>query len=426
MSIKAILLGAGIRGAEVYAKHALQYPEELEFVAVAEPDVEKREAFARLHHIDAGQTYGDWREVFERPRFADAVLICMQDRMHYEAAMAALGRGYHVLLEKPMSPSPTECIEIEAAARRNQRVLTICYVLRYTPFWSGIRQVIEQGGIGKVVNIQLRENIGFGHMAHSYVRGPWRNTAESSPLVLAKSCHDLDIILWLMNQDCRRLTSFGSLFHFKKENMPEGATEYCTDGCIHADNCCYSDLRFYLGEGRRRALHFTQEGSDESIRETIRSTPFGRCVYRCDNDVVDHQVINMEFANGATASFTLSAFTHDSTRTVHISGTRGEIRGNMTDQSFTVYDFVSGTERNVRVHDEGSEGCTQMMREFCQLAAEPDNPHAIESLRGSLQSHMMAFAAEESRLSQGMPIEIQEMIMRYRLSSAKALASAGV
>ncbi|MBN3526609.1 Gfo/Idh/MocA family protein [Paenibacillus apiarius] len=424
MSVKAILLGAGVRGAEVYAKHALQYPEELQFVAVAEPDGERRASFAREYNIPGEHAYADWKEVFQQPRFADAVFICTQDRMHYDAAMTALEKGYHVLLEKPISPSPIECVEIEEAALRHRRILTICYVLRYTPFWSTIKQIIDRGDIGKVVNIQLNENVGFAHMAHSYVRGNWRSAEHSSPIILAKSCHDLDMILWLMAQDCKRLTSFGSLFQFKKENMPEGATEHCTDGCPHVEDCCYSDLRYYLGEGRRRALHFSTDLSDESIRETVGHTPYGRCVYRCDNDVVDHQVVNMEFENGATASFTLSAFTHDSSRSVQISGTRGEIRGNMQQQSFTVFDFASNRSQEIKVHDGGSEGCSIMLSEFCHLVKYPNDPYAQASLRGSVQSHMMSFAAEESRLHHGKPIEISEITQRYRrFSGCEAVGS---
>lgn len=424
MSVKAILLGAGVRGADVYAQHALQFPEELEIVAVAEPDEERRAVFAREHHIQAEYVFSDWKEALQGARYADAVMICTQDRMHYEATMMALEQGYHVLLEKPISPSPEECVEIEAAARRCNRIVLVCYVLRYTPFWSSIKQVIDAGSIGRIVNIQLCENIGFSHMAHSYVRGHWSKTSESSPMILAKSCHDLDIILWLMQQDCRRLTSFGSLFHFRRENKPADAPLYCTDGCPHVNECCYADLRYYLGEGRRRALHFTKDPTDEHIRDVIRETPYGRCVFQCDNDVVDHQVVNMEFRNGATASFTLSAFTHDSSRMVQISGTSGEIRGNLEKQTFIVYDFVHDTSQEIHVHDEGREGCTVMMHEFCRLvSSRPHNRSDLSAvLRGSVQSHMMAFAAERSRLHDGMPMDIQELTRYYQQVVSNPLA----
>lgn len=421
MTIKAILIGAGIRGADVYAPYARSHPQEIRFVAVAEPDRRRRASFAEEYRIPAEQAYEDWRAVLQKPRFADAVWICTQDRMHYEVAMTALKQGYHVLLEKPISPSPQECLELEEEARRNNRLLTICHVLRYTPFWSGIKQIIDQGDIGKIVDIQLRENIGYAHMAHSYVRGNWNNTATASPMILAKSCHDLDLIAWLMGQDCERLSSFGSLFHFTKEEAPEGATERCSDGCPHVKECCFVDHRYYMGEGRRRAKHFSEELSDEQIRTLLPDSPYGRCVYHCDNDVVDHQNVSMQFGSGATASFSLSAFTHDSSRMVQISGTRGEIRGNMAEQSFTVFTFADEGRREVLVEDAGREGTDLMLHEFCEQVA-CFTGSSLTSAAASIQSHMMAFAAEESRLRGGQCLDMEQVVARYRSQTGLRLS----
>lgn len=413
MTIKAILVGAGVRGANVYAPYARNHPHQLQFVAVAEPDPLRRASFAVDYDIPNEHVYEDWHEVLQKPRFADAVWICTQDRMHYDVAMQALKQGYHVLLEKPISPSPLECLELEEAARRSNRLLTICHVLRYTPFWSGIHQIIQDGGIGKVVDIQLRENIGYAHMAHSYVRGNWNNAASASPMILAKSCHDLDLISWLMGEECIRLSSFGSLLHFKKDQAPEGATERCSDGCPHVKSCCYVDQRYYMGEGRRHAQHFSEDLSDEMIRKYLPHTPYGRCVYHCDNDVVDHQNVNLQFGNGATASFSLSAFTHDSSRTIQISGTHGEIRGNMAKQSFKVYSFADGGSTEIQVKDDGREGTDRMLHEFCEQV-EFFSGSSLTSVSASLQSHMMAFAAEESRMNNGQCLELEHVVSRYR------------
>lgn len=413
MSVKAIMIGAGIRGAQVYAPYALNHPEQLQFVAVAEPNYTRRTTFAQQHSLSSEQVYHDWHEVLQKPCFADVVFICTQDQMHYELAMMALKRGYHVLLEKPISPSPMECLELEQMARQCNRLLIVCHVLRYTPFWSSIQQIVQAGTIGQVIDIQMRENIGYAHMAHSYVRGNWNSSQTSSPMILSKSCHDLDLISWLMGHDCERITSFGSLLHFKKENAPEGATKYCSDGCPHAETCCYVDYRYYLGEGRRRASHFTTELSDERIVQELRQSQYGRCVYHCDNDVVDHQNVNMQFMNGATASFSLSAFTHDSSRVLQISGTRGEIRGDMSKQSFTVYDFQSGERQEHCVKDEGHEGIDIMLRELCHHVSGYSSDE-LTSARASLQSHMMAFAAEESRVNNGKMIELEQLIDHYR------------
>ncbi|WP_195574661.1 Gfo/Idh/MocA family protein [Paenibacillus sp. 1001270B_150601_E10] len=410
MSIKAILVGAGVRGATVYAPYALKYPDELTFVAVAEPDDERRTSFAKKHHIPVERQYKDWKEALTESRDADAVMICTHDRMHYEQTMNALELDYHVLLEKPISPFPMECLAMERKATEKGRLLTICHVLRYTPFWSTINRLIRRGDIGNIVSIQLTEHIGFAHMAHSYVRGHWNRSEESSPLILSKSCHDLDLIAWLMGQDCKRISSFGSLTHFRPEHAPAGAPKRCSDGCPHLESCCYADFRYYLGEGRRHAAHFTEDLSDEGILRALPHTPYGRCVYACDNDVVDHQIVNMEFKNGATAAFHLSAFTHDSTRRVHIMGTHGEIQGSLADQTFNVFDFASGSQNRVQVQDGGKEGTESMLREFCRQVKQHHTAPALTSIEASIQSHMLAFAAEESRVQQGTVIDLPAFI----------------
>nr|WP_097676151.1 Gfo/Idh/MocA family oxidoreductase [Paenibacillus aquistagni] len=414
MSIKAILIGAGVRGANVYAPYALKYPDELTFVAVAEPDEERRTSFARKHGIPAEHQYKDWKEALNQARYADAVMICTHDRMHFEQAMNALDLGYHVLLEKPISPFPKECLAMEKRAKEKGRLLTICHVLRYTPFWSTINRLIRRGDIGNIISIQLTEHIGFAHMAHSYVRGQWNQAEQSSPLILSKSCHDLDLIAWLMGQECTRISSFGSLSHFRREHAPAGATERCSDGCPHLDTCCYADFRYYLGDGRRHAAHFTEDLSDEGILKALPHTPYGRCVYACDNDVVDHQIVNMEFHSGATAAFHLSAFTHDSTRRVHIMGTHGEIQGNLSEQTFTVYDFATGNENRVQVQDGGKEGTEAMLREFCRHVRQHHAASALTSVEASIQSHMMAFAAEHSRISQGAVVDLPLFIEQHK------------
>lgn len=228
--ITAALLGAGMRGEMAYASYALSHPDEIQFVAVAEPDRTKRERFRELHSIPEEMCFQGWEELLEKPRLADALLVCTQDSMHYEPSIKALKAGYHLLVEKPMSPNPLECIRMGELARERQRVFSVCHVLRYTPFFSTIKKLLAEGRIGKLVSIQHNENVGFWHQAHSFVRGNWGNSGKSSPMILAKCCHDMDILLWLVGAQCKRLSSFGSLMHFRKEEAPEGAPMRCLDG----------------------------------------------------------------------------------------------------------------------------------------------------------------------------------------------------
>lgn len=414
--ITAILVGAGARGARDYAPYALDYPHELKFSAVAEPDEERRSRFAGEHGIAPDRCFGGWKELFRQPRMADIALICTQDQMHYEPTMLALRAGYHVLLEKPMSPSPEECLEMERTAKENDRLLTVCHVLRYTPFWSKIKQLVQEGRIGEIVSIQLNENVGYWHMAHSFVRGNWNRSDKSSPMILAKSCHDMDILSWLMDQPCVRVSSYGSLMHFHEGNAPAGSTDRCLDGCAVEQECPYSAQRFYLsGEGRRWAWHFTQDLSKEAIVSGLKTSPYGRCVYKSDNNVVDHQVVNLEFANGATATFSMCGFTMKQERIVQIMGTKGQISGR--ENQITLYDFVSEEVNEIAVHvpDSGhGGGDAGIVRRFLQEVRLNRSGGSLTSASASVQSHMMAFAAEHSRANNGKSLDLREFAQSFK------------
>lgn len=408
--ITAVLLGAGGRGRFAYGAFAEQFPRELAFVAVADPDKERREWFASRHGIAAESAFEGWEDVLEREKMADIAVICTQDRMHFAPTMKALQKGYHVLLEKPMSPLPEECVKMEDEARKHDRLLTICHVLRYSPFWQTIKRMLQAGRIGKPVSLQLNENVGYYHIAHSFVRGQWRNADHSSPMILAKSCHDLDLIGWLMEQPCVRVSSYGSLSHFRREHMPEGAAERCTDGCAAEERCPYSSLKIYLRpEGEEWARFITQDLSRDGIVQALESGPFGRCVYRCDNNVVDHQAVNMEFADGATASFVMSGFTHDCTRQVQIMGTHGEIRGVMEENLIRVYDFAANDRQDYTIVPPGGMhggGDEELMRSFLREVRSYSGGESLTSAAASVQSHLMAFAAERSRLENGRSIDL--------------------
>ncbi|MCC3375253.1 Gfo/Idh/MocA family protein [Cohnella sp. REN36] len=414
--ITAVLLGAGSRGRYIYGPYAEKYPNDLRIVAVAEPDEMRRRQFAEKHGIGEDNAFASWERVFEQGRIADAMIVSTLDRMHYAPTMKALALGYHVLLEKPMSPDPTECVRLSQASSAGGRLLVVSHVLRYSPFWAGIKRTIEAGEIGKIAGIQLTENVGYRHMTHSYVRGNWRKSAETSPMILAKSCHDLDILSWLMDEPCISVSSFGSLLHFRAEHAPEGATDRCIDGCAVERDCPFSALRLYRQPPDHPwARYITGDLSPEGIDKALREGSFGRCVYRCDNDVVDHQVVSLSFASGASATFTMSGFTEGGSRRVQIMGTRGEITGDMEEGTFTLYRFSTGERVEVRcgVAGDGHGGGDEVMvgafvkhvREFERSAAA-----GLTSASASLQSHLMAFAAERSRLNGGQAVRIPEMI----------------
>ena len=413
-TITAVLVGAGGRGAGAYAPYALSHPDELKIVAVAEPDGIRREKVRTNYNITKEMCFESWEDLIDRPQLADTALICTQDRMHYEPAIKLMGKGYHLLLEKPMATDPLECIKIAEYAEWHQRKVCVCHVLRYTPFFSQIKNLIMQGRIGKIIAIQHNENVGYWHQAMSYVRGPWRRSDLASPMILAKCCHDMDIILWLTGSNCKRIASYGSLSFFRKENAPKDAPEYCQEGCPYEAECPWYAPRFYL-----KNPQFLEWGTgvDQSAdyrvkMAALRHSTHGRCVFQCDNDVVDHQVAIMELENDITVAFTMCAFTNEINRTLKIMGTKGELRANMVRNEIEVTEFVSSRvevyklQQSLEGHAGGDEG---LMRDFVRFM-QPDYQGEVKSsARVSLQSHLMAFAAEKSRL-EGITVQMDDYV----------------
>lgn len=411
-TMTAIVIGAGDRGSRAYAPYALTYPNELKIVGVAEPGVERRTRLQQTHDIPEVNCFESWEEILSSgQKMADIAIICTLDRNHFKPTMRALELGYHVLLEKPMSPDPMECIAMEQAAKKYNRQLTICHVLRYTEFWSTIKKVIAKGEIGEVVSLQLNENVEAMHMSHSFVRGNWNNKEKSSPMILQKSCHDMDIISFVIGKECKRVSSYGSLMHFKEENAPAGAPQRCLEGCPVELECPFHAGRYYLGEGRGWAKKFTEDYTNEGIIQALQETPYGKCVYRSDNNVVDHQVVNMEFEDGATATFSMCGFTREQTRIVQIMGTKGEIRGNMEDNSISIFNFLTRHETVIKFdHPVGGHGGGDngIVRTFLREIQFGNNEDGVSSASASVRSHLMAFAAEDSRLNEGQSIQIDE------------------
>ncbi|PZM65360.1 Gfo/Idh/MocA family protein [Paenibacillus dendritiformis] len=415
--VKLALIGAGLRGVN-YTNYALEHPGEVEVVAVAEPVEDRRMSFKQAHRLPDEMCYADWREMLNQPKLADAVLICTQDYMHYEPTMRALECGYHVLLEKPMSPDPLECIRMGERARRSGLVFSICHVLRYTRFFGTMKQMLEEGRIGRLMSIQHNENVGYWHQAHSFVRGNWRNADETSPMILAKSCHDMDILLWLAGDSCTNVSSFGSLSHFTAENAPAGAPKRCLDGCPAAEECLYYAPKTYLtDEDNWMKLAISDDQSYEGRLKAIQEGPYGRCVYDCDNNVVDHQVVSMDFRNEVTAVFTMSAFTKECSRTIKLMGTEGEIRGAMEKNEIELIRFDRNEPELISLempgghagHGGGDEG---LIRDFIRLVADGGMAQGLTSADISVQSHMMAFAAEQARVT-GQVVHLPAYLERF-------------
>lgn len=400
--ITAVLIGAGDRG-RVYTKYGVEHPEHMTVVAVAEPNEEKRKQLQETHNIPDSHVYNSWEELLAQPKLADAAIICTLDNMHYEPTKLALEKDYHILLEKPMSNSAKESALLgQLAENYPNKVFSICHVLRYTKFFMTLKDLLDQEVIGKVMTINHNEYVGRVHQSHSFVRGNWGNSKKESPMILQKCCHDMDILLWLVGADCKKISSFGSLDYFTEENAPEGAPKRCLDGCPAEKECPYSATKVYLGEEPGWAKAVCPDLTLEGRKKFIETSQYGRCVYHCDNDVVDHQVVNMYFANNVTAHLTMTAFCKDGGRHIKIMGTEGEITGDMDYNKITVKSFPSEEEK---VYDTTPEigghggGDTGIMRDFVELVRLDGKEKGKTHASISVQSHMMSFAAEEARLT---------------------------
>ncbi len=413
--VTAILIGAGQRGADAYATYALRYPNELKFVAVAEPREDRRQEFQTLHGISEENCTSDWRELLERPKFADCVLICTQDKMHFEPLKLAAQKGYDILCEKPITPDKGELLAIRQLAMEYDGIISVAHVLRYSPFFTKIKELLAEGRIGTLMNIQHMECVGYWHMAHSFVRGNWRNSSESCPMIMAKCCHDFDILLWLVGTSCQSVSSFGDRSLFCEERAPKGAPQYCMDGCAHRDTCPYYAPRFYLEhpkakeDGFRRVVTMAED--DAGLLDALKKGPYGRCVYHCDNDVADHQIVNMEFEGGVTVSLTMSAFTDRCERIIRLQGSHGQISGWMEDNRIEVVDFATGqkTVIDLNAPSGGHSGSdAAMMKQFVRMIAQKDKERNLSSAVSAVDSHLLALAAEKSRKNGGAAVILEE------------------
>jgi len=403
--VEVIVIGAGGRG-NAYGNYALQYPQQLKVIGVAEPDDMRRERFIRLHDIQPDMVFDSWQTLLASgEKRASSAFNCTMDRDHFASTMQLLELGYDVLLEKPMTPIPEENLRLVQKAEETGRLLQVCHVLRYTPFWATLRSVVQSGVLGRIIHVTHHENLIYYHMAHSFVRGNWRAEQTSGPMILSKCCHDLDVLLWITGQKVRRLQSFGSLTHFRPENAPAGAPLRCTDGCPAADECKFEATKLYAVDG----LGFPQNAvswipTKEARLEALKTGWYGRCVYFCDNDVVDHQTVNMELDDGATVTLVMNGHGDEECRSIRWDGSKATLFGKFSasGDELRIHHHLSAKVEHVPIatrdssgHGGGDFGIVRShLRSLCG-----QTDHNTSSARESLESHLLAFAAEASRKS---------------------------
>jgi predicted dehydrogenase len=418
--VRVGIIGAGNRGIGAYGAYLLRRPDLAQVIAIADPRTDRLLDAGEKHGVTADHLYDTWETLLRTETELDAVIIATPDQLHLRPALAAMTHPVSILLEKPICPTELEVRQLLDTARRQHADVTVAHVLRYTPFFTRIKELLDRGVIGTLQSIRHTEHIGYWHFAHSYVRGIWRRLDQASPMILAKSCHDFDILMWLIGDTCLELSSFGGLGHFTRANAPDGATDRCDQGCKVERTCPYSAQRIYLEkfppEDRWPHNVLSLDTSPEGLATALHDGPYGRCVYMCDNDVMDHQVVGMRFANGVNATMNVSAFTRDNTRTIHLMGSHGEIAGDFFGNEITVSDFRTSDTRTsqLTLHSDGYHGGGDdaMMADFIGRVQDRlrrgDVPPPLTSLEESVGGHLMAFAAETSRLSGGRVVPREE------------------
>ena len=400
--VSIVAIGAGNR-TNKYLEYVKQHPDRVRLVGVVELNDIRRQSVAERFGLKPSQCYADYHDFFRNPVQTDAVMVCTPENMHFEPTMLAIEAGYHVLLEKPIAQTLEECQAIGEAARKKGVLVSVCHVLRYHPYFMKVKELVDSGELGHIISINHRTSVGVDRAAHGFVRGIWRSERLSNPMLMSKCCHDIDFLLWLTKTPCRKLTSFGSLRWFKAKNAPEGSAERCID-CGVESHCPFSAVDLYQVRRDWIANFDVPEGKtiDDVIEDQLREGLYGRCVYHCDNDVVDHQIVSMEMESEVTINFSMDIFTLKDCRETHISLTEGEIDGDenrlrvrrFRGAEETVYDF-SGL-----AHQPFHAGADlAIIADFID-AIRTGRRDLVTSIDRSVESHRICFEAERSRKEQ--------------------------
>ena len=413
MKKKISVIGLGNRGTEYMGFLKGFHSKKVELYALCDIRQQALDDISPKFSIPKERQFLSTDEFFSKGIISDALIIATQDASHYEITKKAILTGYkYILLEKPVSGVKGEYTELRDLAKENGVILIICHVLRYSNYYSKIKEIISSGKIGDIVTINHTENVGYFHFAHSFVRGNWHDEFASTPSILAKCCHDIDLIAWFMDSPCESVSSVGSLKYFNKENAPEGATPYCMGGCKAKKNCPYDAEALYITDPFYKAKFIKYMGrtltgkaknSKADIKNAIRSGDYGRCVFMCDNNVCDNQLVTMKFKNGASAVLNMNGFSNKMFRESHIIGTKGELYGSGTKLKMHIFGGRTTNVNTGALKVSGHvEGDMRIVSGFVKLVCgETTDLTDITTIDATMISHNIALAAEESRKNGG-------------------------
>lgn len=415
------IIGLGSRGLH-YARLSAQRGG-VHFNALCDINPQKTENAAALPDAADARIFANEDSFFAAGKLADVLYICTQDRDHFRQAMNGLELGYHILMEKPVSPNPQECVEIAEKARKKGRCVFVCHVLRYSAFYRKIKDVLTQNLLGDIMLVEHNEHIGYWHFAHSYVRGNWRREEETTPMLMAKCCHDMDLLHWWLGS-CEIVSSHGGLSWFRPENAPQGAARFCKD-CSHSDSCLYYAPAQYLSCNGKEprfpwgSYALTASSDPDEIKNAALCGPYGRCVFHSDNDVCDHQTAHLLFKQDGKeipVLFSVSAFSNECYRNTHIFGTKGELWGDDAGETLTLHLFGQEPETlTLALSDNGSYGGghvggdSGLIGDVLDYLGGKDIPmNRLTPISETVESHLIVKACETSRENGGVQIKVHQ------------------
>ena len=396
--IRVAIIAAGVRGSHL-AQQLAYCMQPAQVVAVAEPDDKRRRIFAQAHDLPNGAQFTSWEDLCNSDLVFDAAIVATLDNLHTAPVLACLHRGCHVLVEKPLAHTLQDCLLIEEAQRQAGVIVSVCHTLRYMEAFRRIKQIVQDGLIGRLIHVEHMEAIGHMRFTHNYVRGRWAKEANNTFLLLHKCSHDIDFVAWLVNEPCSRVSSFGSLGYFKPSQAPKGSGKRCLDDCLILDTCPYSALRLYVdGDLTDRMQDLGDTSTREDRLEVVRRGPFGACVWQADNDVVDHQVVSMEFASGTTATCTMTGYSATHGRRTRLQGSKGELLFDEALGSVTIRKFSNPNPEIIRIQPPDSYHPEDREIVANWLSAIHDSSNGVMvNAQEATKTHAIVFAAERSR-----------------------------
>ena len=412
------IIGLGGRGGEAYGRYLITQKDKFKITHICDINAVRLNKYGELFEVTEENRFASEEEFFEK-KLSDVLFITTGDGLHIRMAKKALQLGYDIVMEKPISDKAEELRELAELARETGKKIMVCHVLRYTVMMRKLKEILNSGAIGKLISIDHTENVVYWHEAHSYVRGNWRNRALATPMIMAKCCHDLDLLQDFVGSKCRSVASMGSLAYFKPEFKPEGAADRCVN-CKYVDSCTYSAKNIYIqgwyNVGKPlntfpfNLITDVYPTTEEALMQSITYGPYGRCVFACDNDVVDNQTVIMQFENGITATLKMEAFVKNGGRDIRFFGTDGELElregeGTITLKKYREADTVWRINELTNDLEGHGGGDHRMIDELYEIMTG-NEPKVATSLDESIESHYMALAAEESRLKGGQLIEL--------------------